>query len=103
MGAYEADIHETDGELDYGDDAVAVTLDVEDVALVANSIDGVEVSLDVCKGVPLAVLHHAYPHLQGYQGVGMFLGELLDRLFREYSHIFIFSVAKIRIIFGITK
>lgn len=103
MCADEPDIYEADGELDDGDETVTVALDVEHVALVAYCVDGVEVLLDVGEGVPLAVFHHAHPYLQGYQRVGMLLGELLDGLFGEYSHIFIVSVAKVQIIFDITK
>lgn len=82
----ESDIHEVNGKLDDNDNAVVVPHQVEDIALIPDSVDRIESLPDIRKVLPLAVPDNILPFLQRGLGLRMLQDILAQRLLGKYSH-----------------
>jgi hypothetical protein len=103
MGTDEAHVQKAYRELDDSDQTIVIPHDVEHIPLVPDSIHGIKILLDVGIACPPTGFDHSSPHLHSHKDIGVQFCELLNGLFREYSHWHPILVAKIHINIEISK
>lgn len=86
MGPDKTNIDEVDRKLDDDNNPVVVSHNIEDITLIADSIDRIESPLDICEIMPLAMSDDVTPLLKRSLCLRMDFNKFLQCLFGKYPH-----------------
>jgi hypothetical protein len=86
VGSHEADENDAGVVVDFHDQTIGVTLDVEDDAVVREDVSGGIVLLDFIGAVPTRVGGFFEPRFESLLGIGVFVPEFPQGFYSDDSH-----------------